>query len=202
MTWLNWPNRITIARILLVGPLVICLLNLNAAWTGWRHATLALLAIMAISDALDGYLARRLGEETPLGRFLDPVGDKLLVTCAVIFLAIESTAVPGFRLPSWVPVIAIGKDLLTTIGFLLVYATTGEYFVQPRTWGKSCTLIQLVMLAGVLLAPDFPAVIQRLIPPLWWVASGVAVVALIDYVRVGNRFAAEYHARKQEPKKP
>lgn len=198
MTWINWPNRITIARIVLVVPLVICLLNLNADWPHWRRLALGLVLIMAISDGLDGYLARRLREETPLGRFLDPVADKLLIVCAAVLLAVESTAVPGFKLPSWVPAIALGKDVLLLIGFGLVYATTGEFFIQPRIWGKACTLIQLVMIGSCLLGPDLAPVLQRGWPVVYWLASGSAIVAIGDYLRIGNRFAAEHHAKEQE----
>ena len=197
MTWLNWPNRISIARILFVAPLVICLLNLNSGWSGWRHLALGLFVATALSDVLDGFLARRLKDETPLGRFLDPLADKLLVTCAVIVLAIDGTAVEGFRLPSWVPVIAIGKDLLTVLGFGLVYATTGQFFIQPRVLGKACTLVQLVMIAFCLLAPDLAPILQHPWPVLYWLASGLAIVAVADYLRIGNRFAAEYHVKTQ-----
>lgn len=190
MTWLNWPNRITIARIILVVPLVICLLRLNTGWVGWRHLSLALVVLMAASDALDGYLARRLGEETSLGRFLDPVGDKLLIACAVVLLAAESTAVPDARLPSWVPVIAIGKDVLTIIGFALIFATTGEYFVQPRAWGKACTLVQLLLIVFCLATPDVAPVLHHMFVPLCWLASGLAIIAAMDYLRIGNRFAS------------
>ena len=196
MTWLNWPNRITITRIILVAPFVICLLNLNVGTTVWRHAALALFLVVAVSDALDGFLARRLNEETPLGRFLDPVADKLLIACAVIMLAVDATAVPGHRLPSWVPVVAIGKDVLLVIGFGLAYAVTGEFFVQPRIWGKLCTLVQLVMIASVLAAPEWPETLARALPVLWWLASGLAIAAVVDYLRIGNRFAAEYHANR------
>ncbi len=198
MTWLNWPNRITIARIVLVAPLVICLLNLNTGWTGWRRVALGLFTLMAISDLLDGFLARRLKEETPLGRFLDPVADKLLIASAVILLTAEATAVPGFRVPSWVVVIAIGKEVLLLIGFGLVYATTGEFFVRPRTWGKACTMVQLVMIAFCLLAPDLPVAVQRAWRILYWSACGLAIVAIVDYLRIGNRFAAEHHASKRQ----
>ena len=197
MNWLNWPNRITIARIALVAPLMICLLNLNGVWSGWRHLAQGLFALMAVSDALDGFLARTLKEETPLGRFLDPVADKLLIACAVVLLSAEATAVPGHRLPSWVPVIAIGKDVLTVIGFGLVYATTSEFFIQPRVWGKLCTLVQLLMVAYLLLAPDLPGVLQGRAWAFYWLASGLAVIAVVDYVRVGNRFAAECHVRQK-----
>lgn len=198
MPWLNWPNRITIARIALVPPFVICLLYMNMPWGGWRYLAIGLFALMAASDALDGYLARRLGESTPLGRFLDPVADKLLITCSMVLLALEGTAVPGFRLPSWVAVIAIGKDVLTVIGFGLVYATTSQFFIRPRALGKACTLVQSVMVAYGLLAPDLPAALQRVWPGLWWTASGLAVIAFVDYMQVGNRFAARVHAEQRE----
>lgn len=197
MIWLNWPNRITIARILLVAPLVICLLNINIGWSGWRHVALGLFTVMALSDALDGFLARWLKEETPLGRFLDPVADKLLITSAIVLLAIDATAVPSFKLPSWVPVIAVGKEVLTLIGFGLVYVVTGEFFVRPRVLGKACSLVQLLMIAFCLLAPDLPPVLQRPWGVLYWLASGLAIVAVVDYLRIGNRFAAEHHARTQ-----
>ncbi len=198
MTWLNWPNRITIGRIVLVAPFVICLLNLNSpTWTGWRYVALGLFSLMAVSDGLDGFLARRLREETPVGRFLDPVADKLLIACAVVFLAIGPTAVLGFKLPSWVPVIALGKDVLTVIGFGLVYATTGQFFVRTRILGKGCTLVQMLMITFCLVAPDLPVVLQRVWPGLYWLASGLAIVALVDYIRIGNRFAAEHNAKTQ-----
>jgi len=200
MASLNWPNRITITRIILVVPFVICLLYLNDPWPGWRYLALALFVVMGISDALDGFLARHLGESTPLGRFLDPVGDKLLITSAVLLLSIDATAVPGFRLPSWVPVIAIGKDAFTVIGFLVVFAATGQFFIRPRIWGKACTVIQLLMIGYGLAAPDMPVWLNRRWPMLWWLASTAAVVALVDYVRVGNRFVAQHQAANPNPK--
>ena len=200
MTWLNWPNRITIARILLVVPLMICLLNMNSEWTAARHVGLVLFVVMAISDGLDGFLARRLKEETPLGRFLDPVADKLLIVTTVVLLAIDGTGVPGFILPSWVPVIIVGKDVLVVLGFVLVYLSCGQVLIEPRILGKACTLVQLVTVAVILLAPDLPLVLQGVVPALWWVAAGVAILAGLDYLRAGNRFVADYHAtsRKHE----
>ena len=197
MTWLNWPNRITIARIVLVGPLVICLLKLSSGVAVWRHIALGVFLVMAVSDALDGILARKLKQETPLGRFLDPVADKLLFDCAGILMAGESTTAEDFRLPRWVAVIAVGKEVLTVIGFGLVHATTGEFFVQPRICGKVCTVVQLIMIAFVLLAADLPSLLARGLPWVWWLASGLAIVATVDYLRIGNRFAAEHHAGGQ-----
>ena len=83
------------------------------------------------------------------------------------------------------------------IGFGLVYATTGEFFIQPRFFGKICTLVQLVMIALVLLAPDLPSALARDLPLVWWFASVLAILATADYLRIGNRFAAEHHADKK-----
>jgi len=195
---LNWPNRITIARIILVVPFIICLLNLNHAWAYWRYLAIAIFAVMAISDVLDGYLARRLAEETALGRFLDPVGDKLLVAGAMILLAFDATGVPGFPLPSWVAVVAIGKDTLTVLGFALVYATTGHFFIQPRVLGKMCTLLQCVTVGFCLLGPDLPGWVRPAWPVLYGAASGLAVAATVDYLAVGSRFASACHAHNNE----
>ena len=195
MTWLNWPNRITIVRILLIVPLVLCLLNINESRLPVRRIALVLFCLIALGDALDGYLARLLHEETPLGRFLDPLADKLLMTCSVILLALPSTAVPGFLLPNWVTVMVIGKDLLVTIGFGLVYATTGQFFVKPRILGKTAMLTQSVMIAAVLLAPDLPATLIRALEMLYYVVAGLAAAAAIDYLIIGNRFARETHRK-------
>ena len=87
MSWLNWPNRITIGRIVLVAPMVICLLNLNAAWPGWRYLALGLFSLMPTSAALDGFLARRPQEDTPLGPFLHSLAYTLLITRGVALTA-------------------------------------------------------------------------------------------------------------------
>ena len=86
---LGWPNRITLGRMLLVGPFVVCLLNMDEPGRNWlRWAAVGIFAAMAVSDLLDGYLARRLHDESPLGKFLDPLADKLLITAAVLILGI------------------------------------------------------------------------------------------------------------------
>lgn len=190
MTWLNWPNRVTLARVVLLPPFVISLLNLRADWPGWRYVALGIFLLMGLSDVLDGYLARRLNQITTLGKALDPLADKLLVTFSLIFLSIESTSVPGFVLPSWVPVVAIGKDLIIGVGYWIIFFVIGESFIQPRPLGKLCTLLQLVAVGFALAGPDMPSVLHVGFPILYWTASVVAVAALIDYVRLGNAFAS------------
>jgi len=194
MAWLNWPNRITVIRIVFVAPLVICLLNLHGDGALWRRLALGIFCLMAVSDAVDGYLARKLGQETALGRFLDPVADKLLIVCTVVLLSVRPAGSEDVRLPGWVAVVAVGKDVFLILGFCLAYAASGVFLVRTRIWGRACTLVQLVMIAYVLLAPDLPPIMARGLPVVWWLASGLAILATVDYLRLGNRFAAEHHA--------
>jgi len=177
---------------------------------GWgKWIALGILVIMGISDVLDGFLARRLRQETPLGKFLDPLADKLLVICSVVLLARQSTSVPGGILPSIVVVAAIGKDLLVVVGFCIVYLITLRTCISPRRPGKLCTCAQLAMVFAVLLRPDLPSFLRRLPDLCWWTATALAVVAAVDYFRFGQRFVAsvaqtgrEATANAREPEAP
>jgi CDP-diacylglycerol--glycerol-3-phosphate 3-phosphatidyltransferase len=189
MIALSWPNWVTAVRILLIGPFVICLLNLQV-WSAARWAALTMFGLMAASDVLDGFLARHLRSHTPLGKFLDPLADKLLVICTVIALAAPGSSVPGKVLPNWVVVAAVGKDLVVVLGFVLIYLTTGRTFVCPRVVGKACTGVQFAMVVAVLLWPNLPSPLRRVPDVLWWAATVLAVMAAIDYIRLGMQFVS------------
>ncbi len=200
MLALNWPNRITIIRILLIGPFVIALLHLREP--GWgefaRRSALVLFFLMAVSDGLDGWLARRLRQESMAGRILDPVADKLLILFSMLLLAAESTAVPGARIPPAVAVIAIGKDIIVTVGFCVVYLTTSRLYIEPRRSGKWCTAAQLAMILAVLLAPDLPRPLGAAPRVLWYAATALALAAIVQYYLAGVRFIDAHEPRPAE----
>ena len=208
---LNWANRITILRILLLVPFVSCMLKMNddsisAAWQQWmRYFAAVIFLVMAASDGLDGYLARRRGQCTKLGSFLDPMADKLLMACACVLLALPKEGVDGFLLPPTVAVLIIGKDMFLLIGFLIFYFITFQVRIVPAFVGKISTTLQLSMVAGILLAPE----ISRVMPGwiwflrvLWWSAAGTAILTTLIYIRNGSRYIAEYeqsqNAKKEE----
>jgi CDP-diacylglycerol--glycerol-3-phosphate 3-phosphatidyltransferase len=192
--------------MLLIGPFVICLLNINEPQSAWlRWLAVAIFAMMALSDLLDGYLARRLRSESPLGKFLDPLADKLLITAAVVILCVvgikDTSDPPGhgsLALPNWAAVVAISKDLVVCIGFALVYLTTGRVLIRPRLVGKGCTAVQTLLVLSMLLWIDLPPGLSMLPEILWWLASILAVIAAVDYIVLGNRYVAAVAA---EPKK-
>ena len=193
---LNWPNRISILRLVMVAPFLVLLMNHNIpAWSGARYAALAIFLVMAVSDLVDGMLARRMNDRTRLGAILDPLADKTMVICAVVLLSLEPSAVTGARLSNWVVVAIVGKDLWVIVGFLVVYLVTDRFRVWPTRTGKACTFGQVVMVGLVLIAPDLDGCLPRLGSSMAIVASWIVAflcgLAAVSYTRLGLRFVAE-----------
>ncbi|MHC4075885.1 MAG: CDP-alcohol phosphatidyltransferase family protein [Planctomycetota bacterium] len=198
---LNWANRITIFRILLLIPFVSCMLKINdVALTetlrnGMRYAAILIFLMMAASDVFDGYLARKRGQVTKFGSFLDPLADKLLMTCACLLLISKRAGIPGFALPPTVVVLIIGKDMFLLMGFTIVYFITAEVRIIPEPIGKLATSLQLSMVAAVLVAPEVSAWIPGwiwLLRFLWWSAAATAIFATLIYIRTGSRYIEQY----------
>ncbi len=201
MLKVTWPNRITITRILLIGPFVIALLKLQTEWGETaRWAALGVFALASIGDGIDGYLARRLHEESAVGRFLDPLADYLLIVLSVPILAHEGTHIDGARIPATVAVIAIGKQLIVLLGFFLIYFATTEIHVEPRRIGKWCMSMQMTTVIAVLLSPSLPQPLRYYVPRVvWWTASGLAVAAVIDYFQAARAFLARHEPPPSPP---
>ena len=198
---LNWANRLTIIRILLIAPFVSCMLQINDPSFSEhirhiiRYAAVVVFLLMAISDCLDGFLAREKGQATELGAFLDPTADKLLITAACLLLASHHSAVNGFLLPPTVVVLIVGKDVLLLIGFIIVYFLTGKVSIVPVFAGKAATALQLSMVAAILIAPEVSSVLGwwvYFLQVLWWSAAGAAVLATLVYIRNGSRFIEQF----------
>jgi len=198
---LSWANRITILRILLIVPFVSFMLKINDPdlMPGWRVAmrylAIVIYLMMAVSDGVDGYLARTRGQVTRLGAFLDPIADKLLITSACLLLASQRAAVDGFLLPPTVVVLIIGKDLFLLIGFVILYLITSQVRIHTVLVGKVATALQLSMVAAILIAPEVSLLITGWIwflRVLWWSAASAAILATLVYIRNGSRYIEEY----------
>ena len=202
---MSWPNRITIGRLLFIVPFVIAMLHINdPQYQPWsRYTALVVFVLMALSDAVDGFLARKTNSITSLGTFLDPLADKTLIVCACLLLASEPTAVAGAQLPDAVVVIIIGKDIYTTLGFVIIYMVTSEIKIVPQTAGKLSTMLQLAMVVAILITPDITRWFGEfiyIVQGLWWSAAGAAVLTMIVYTRNGSRYINEYEQRQKKLK--
>jgi len=110
--------------------------------------------------------------------------------------------VDGFLLPSTVVVLIIGKDVLLVIGFAIVYFVTGQIHVAPTVLGKAATVLQLIMVGCVLVAPEASGVFTGyafFLRVMWWSAAGAAILATLVYIRAGSRYIERFeraHARQ------
>jgi len=143
----NLPNYLTLARIILVPFLVVILLTpLAEDWFGISSYALAIGIFLAaaLTDILDGHLARRRNQVSTLGKLLDPIADKLLISAALIVLVEKHLA------PAWVVVIILGREFIIT-GLRSIAVTEG-IVIQAQTSGKIKMWAQCVAIVALLVA--------------------------------------------------
>jgi CDP-diacylglycerol--glycerol-3-phosphate 3-phosphatidyltransferase len=200
----SWPMGLTMLRLLLL-PVFLWLLLIDA---GQEHPhphrwwAVGIFAIMAITDKLDGYLARRLNQTSHLGAILDPVADKLLVACSVILLSFDWVAGPIYRIPLIVVIFVYGKDLFMAVGTLILVSIVGKVTVSARPLGKLSTFLQLTLVIATLVAPDGERILEWLprivLLALWWAVSLMAIASSVDYTLVGVRYLRRGRNRETE----
>lgn len=183
MLW-NTPNLITLLRIFLI-PVFIAAYYLPYRWASLLAMSLFVLA--AVTDWLDGYLARRLNQASPFGAFLDPVADKLMVASALVLLTSDTrvhTLVLDFHLFAIVVLIIIGREI--TVSALREWmAELGERArVAVSFLGKFKTIGQMVAIPFLLYRePLFGLPVFRIGELLLYVAAGLTLWSMVIYLR-------------------
>jgi CDP-diacylglycerol--glycerol-3-phosphate 3-phosphatidyltransferase len=176
------PNLLTLFRIF-VTPLFFILFFYFPTKVFSLLASL-LFALASLTDFLDGYIARRWNLETSLGKFLDPLADKLLVAVALIML------IPLDRVPSWMVAVIIGREILVT--GLRVVAVTENMVISASRLGKYKTVLQIVSVICLLIHYEYQLQVQssyflinfhEIGLGLLWIAMFVTVWSGIDYFR-------------------
>jgi CDP-diacylglycerol--glycerol-3-phosphate 3-phosphatidyltransferase len=165
---MNLANKLTILRIILV-PVFLFFIAINIPY-GTIIAT-AVFVIAALTDTLDGYIARSRNQVTKFGKFMDPLADKLLVTAALVSL-VEMKA-----LSTWVVMIIIAREFAIT-GLRAVAASEGIVIAASR-WGKAKTITQIVAIIAALLKLPYN---QYLI----YIAVIITLISGFDYI-IKNR---------------
>ncbi|MBF0451985.1 MAG: CDP-alcohol phosphatidyltransferase family protein [Candidatus Magnetomorum sp.] len=178
------PNILTVIRILLTPVFVISIIK-NA-----HTLSLIIFAVAAVTDALDGLIARYFNQKTALGAHLDPIADKLLLSSAYVCLAIIH------NIPSWLAVIIISRDVIIMMGIAICYINTIHVPINPSFVSKATTLTQLLTITLALLNEFYPLTV--LITIFCWLTALLTILSGLHYVFVGMKIL---HAHGNGPSK-
>jgi cardiolipin synthase len=132
------PNLLTFIRIILIPWFAIQLFN------GSFNQALWVFAGAAVTDGLDGFIARWFSQKTRLGAFLDPVADKLLLSTAYIALAVMR------EIPVWLTVIVISRDVVIVLGVTILFLNQVDVEIKPSVYSKMTTVFQVLLILLVL----------------------------------------------------
>src|SRR5437667_11160872 len=157
-------NKITVIRIQMIPAFVTMAIYYGQSiergepleWQ--RFTAIIIFLVAAVSDGLDGYVARRYNQRSALGVILDPIADKGLLLSGIITLSISnwSQVDPEYgRFPTWFPVLVITRDVVILVGSALLHLLNGKVQVKPTWTGKVATFFQMAAIAWVMLQLRF-----------------------------------------------
>jgi len=175
---MNFPNALTLARVLLIPLFVIFLISKS-----YQNA-LIMFIIAGITDGLDGLLARIWHQRTELGAFLDPIADKLLLASAFVTLAILRI------IPGWLTVIVMSRDIIIALGFWVLTLTNHTPTIRPRFTSKMTTCLQILTIIWAL----FSALHWRgafLFPIFVKLTAFFTILSGLHYIYIGNKLLTE-----------
>ena len=184
MTVLTAANQLTLLRLLLVPVFALCMLY---GMPGWALVT---FLVAGITDALDGLIARRSGQQTTLGAWLDPMADKLLVVTMFVMLT-----VPGLglvvRLPLWLTVLVISRDIGIILTVAIVNLAVTRKTFRPTILGKAATVVYVVT-GVVALYANWLGRPLVLVDACVYVAGIVTLLSAIEYlIRITRGLASD-----------
>src|SRR5436190_15939042 len=193
-------NKITVLRILMI-PVFVTLaiyygesIKRGAPLEWQRFTAIAIFLVAAVSDGLDGYVARRYKQRSSLGVILDPIADKGLLLSGIITLSISnwSESDPDYgKFPIWFPVLVITRDAVILVGAVILHYFIGNKMkVKPSWTGKVATVCQMCAIAWVMLQLRFlPLIFVVAIAGLFTLVSGI-----IYFLYGVRQLQAEGHA--------
>jgi len=139
---------------------------------------LLVFSVAAISDGLDGLMAKYFNQYTVLGAYLDPIADKLLLVSAFVSLAVLKI------IPSWLTVIVISRDIMIVTGISIFAITDIHIEMKPSLVSKCTTVAQLFTIFLTLLHPQIPS-IHMIKSSLFWITAGLTITSGLHYIYIG-----------------
>lgn len=183
--WRHLPNALTGLRMLLVAPLAWLILAAR------YDVALVIATVAGISDALDGFLAKRCGWQSWLGGILDPIADKLMLVACFVSLGLVGAH------PEWLTWLVVGRDVVIVAGAVAYHNLIGRISAQPTLFSKFTTCIQITyVLAQLVNLSTWFSLPRGLLVYLVWLTAVFTVASGVQYVVVWS--ARAVHARTRE----
>ena len=175
---MNLANKITIARILLIPFFIAFIL--------YAKLDLALIVflIAVISDAVDGYIARKWKQRTKLGAMLDPIADKILIISAFVCLIFVKGLPYTVKFPPYVSIIVISRDAIILLGAVIIYMLKGDIDIKPSPLGKITTFLQMLTVVFILTQLKYSRFV-------WNIMIVFTVISGFEYILRGSRVLSE-----------
>jgi cardiolipin synthase len=173
MRQLTAANQLTLLRMVLIPPFAILLLY------GFRGWALTTFVAAGITDLFDGLIARRTGQKTTLGAWLDPMADKLLVVTMFVMLTLPDTGAAN-RLPLWFTILVLSRDVVIVLTVAVVNLAVGRRTFRPSTFGKIATATYL-MTGVAALYFNYLDVRSQVITVLVYASLAITFVSAFDY---------------------
>lgn len=175
---INIANKISLFRILTIPFFVGLILYYSPERDFLRFIALGVFLLAALSDAIDGYIARTKKQITKAGAILDPLADKLLLISAFIFLYFQGDFIGGIKIPLYVAVAVISRDVIILLGSLVIYMVRQDLEIKPSLWGKWTTTFQMLVIISILLQNKFTYIVYN-------IAFIMTIISGISYIRRG-----------------
>lgn len=176
---LTAANQLTLLRMLLIPAFVILVLYGHLGWA------LAAFVTAGITDGLDGLIARRSGQRTTLGAWLDPMADKLLLVTTFVVLALPGLSLEN-RLPVWLTVCIISRDVVIILTVAIVNLAIGRRTFRPSIFGKIATATY-IMTAVVAMLFNYLRYHSPIVDVGIWASLAITIISSLHYI---------WHARR------
>jgi cardiolipin synthase len=188
--WSTIPNLLTMLRIIMTPFILVELSRGRYLAGGWMFGA------AAFTDILDGGLARRLGAQSETGRYLDPIADKILLSCIYIGLAL------GHAVPVWIVVLIFARDIWILLLSGIALRFTQFRDLQPSLWGKASTFAQIMAAVAVMAAHAYQnELFARISIPLIWAVALLAAISGFDYSLRGVAYFRRSLSRQSLPRR-
>ena len=180
---LTVANLLTVFRLILIPVFVTALYYQRFTWA------LGVFFVAAVTDGLDGLVARSFNQKTQLGAILDPMADKLLLVTAFVILSLPRFTLTA-QVPFWLTAVVISRDVIIVLAAAVINMTTGFSRFRPSIPGKLNTFVQIVLIVFFLLANAFDLLTEYL-PVAYYATLGIAVFSGLHYIAHINRLMSE-----------